>query len=370
MDAILRQLLEASATLAGEHDVKRILHILTDVTKVLLQADICSIFLHDADHDQLWTIVADYINEIRISCDTGIAGHVFRTRETVNIADAYSDPRFSDEVDRRIGYRTKTVLAMPLVNRYDQHIGVVEVINRRDGQSFSAEDSNLLRHIVLYISSTVENAVLSDRLKKSQEEIIYRLTNVTRFKDPETRHHILRVGLISAELARRAGMDPGDCETIRLAAPMHDIGKIGIPDRILLKEGKLDLDEWHTMQTHARVGYEILQGGGSALSETAALIALEHHEHWDGNGYPDGKRGTGISLVGRITAIADVFDALLSRRPYKHAWPADKALEYIRRERGEHFDPELADLFLEAEAAMRAIEETWADDDEQETMPR
>ena len=127
---------------------------------------------------------------------------------------------------------------------------------------------------------------------------------------------------------------------------MHDIGKVGIPDRILLKPGKFDPEEWRIMKTHSLIGYEILKGDDSHLSEIAAIIALDHHEKWDGSGYPNSKKGANISIYGRISALSDVFDALTSKRPYKESWAFDEAFNYIRSQREIHFDPALTDMFF------------------------
>ena len=139
------------------------------------------------------------------------------------------------------------------------------------------------------------------------------------------------------------------------ASPMHDIGKIGVPDGVLLKQGKLDPDEWERMKAHAAIGGAMLSGGRTPLILMAEAIALTHHEKWDGSGYPNGLRGEEIPLVGRIAAIADVFDALTSTRPYKRAWTVEEAVEEIRNQRGRHFDPRLVDVFLEALPALLAI---------------
>lgn len=162
-------------------------------------------------------------------------------------------------------------------------------------------------------------------------------------------------------LGQLAGMDESETELLLNASPMHDIGKIGIPDRILLKPGKLDADEWAVMQTHARIGAELLAGHPAPLLRMARDIALTHHERWDGSGYPEGRQGEAIPLVGRIVAVADVFDALTSARPYKPAWPLDRALAYFAEQRGRHFDPRLVDLFLGNLDAFLAIRERHAE---------
>ena len=176
-------------------------------------------------------------------------------------------------------------------------------------------------------------------------EVVRRLGRAAEYRDNETGLHILRMSKMSANLARHAGLDEADCELILNASPMHDIGKIGIPDAILLKRGKLDADEWRVMQTHTHIGAEILSGHDSELMRMAREIALSHHEKWDGSGYPHGTAGEDIPFAARITAVADVFDALTSERPYKRAWPVTAAIEEITRIAGSHLDPRLVEIF-------------------------
>lgn len=182
-------------------------------------------------------------------------------------------------------------------------------------------------------------------LENSRMEVIRRLGRAAEYKDNETGNHIMRMSKFSQLLARAAGMAPAEVDMILCAAPMHDIGKIGIPDRILLKNGKLDAEEWEIMKTHAEIGSDILSGSDSSLLIMAARIAISHHEKWDGSGYPKGLCGEEIPIEGRICAICDVFDALTSERPYKPAWSIEAALGYIKQSSGQHFDPHLVGLF-------------------------
>ena len=183
-------------------------------------------------------------------------------------------------------------------------------------------------------------------LEKSRYEVIDRLGRAAEYKDNETGNHILRMSQYARFLAKAAGLADEQCDLILLAAPMHDIGKIGIPDNILLKQGKLDPDEWKVMQTHVEIGGKLLSGNDEIpLMKMAKNIALSHHERWDGNGYPNGLSGEEIPLEGRICAISDVFDALTSERLYKEAWPVEKALAFILEGSGKHFDPKLTVLF-------------------------
>ena len=197
------------------------------------------------------------------------------------------------------------------------------------------------------LMATVERLSLADAaLRASQEEVIRRLAHAVEFRDPATGAHLNRMSRTCELLAERAGMGAQRAQLIRIASPMHDIGKIAVSDEILRKPGKLSPEEWVEMRKHPLIGSEILAGSDSELLRLGGLIALTHHERWDGTGYPRGLAGDVIPVEGRIVAVADVFDALTNERPYKAAFEVDHALSVMRAERGRHFDPEYLDLFL------------------------
>jgi len=212
---------------------------------------------------------------------------------------------------------------------------------------------NILEVRLLYKQVRHQNETLEEKVKKrtielenSRYEVIERLGQAAEFKDNETGNHVLRMSKYSRLLAKAKGLPEDTVDLIFLASPMHDIGKIGIPDKILLKPGKLDADEWTIMQTHVTLGAELLSGSDEIpLMKMAKNIALTHHEKWDGSGYPNGISGEDIPIEGRISAICDVFDALTSDRPYKKAWSVEKTMDLIREESGRHFDPGLVPLF-------------------------
>lgn len=194
---------------------------------------------------------------------------------------------------------------------------------------------------------------LEERVTQATQEIItreretlLRLAKAGEYRDEETGCHVLRMARFSSLIAERLGLSEEERHVIETAAPMHDIGKIGTPDNILLKPGKLDAEELVIMRTHARIGYEILKDSPSKYLQMGAVIAHGHHEKFDGSGYPDGLAGEAIPLPARIVAVADVFDALTSVRPYKHAWSIQDALQYLQAEQGRHFDPACVQAFL------------------------
>lgn len=203
--------------------------------------------------------------------------------------------------------------------------------------------------------------VRTAEVRESRWETIRRLSMAAEHRDPETANHLERMSSYSAILARRAGLDPDRCEEIRLASPMHDIGKLGIPDEILTHDGVFEDHHRAIMNQHTVFGWQILSGSDSTLLETAAIIAYSHHEWWDGRGYPRGLSGTEIPIEGRIVAIADVFDALTSQRRYKRAFSFDEAIAIMAGERGTHFDPDLLDAFLDDLDEVAAIQRAFDD---------
>ncbi|MFU8769082.1 MAG: HD domain-containing phosphohydrolase [Desulfotignum sp.] len=200
-----------------------------------------------------------------------------------------------------------------------------------------------------------------ERIKSVSLEAIYRLTRAAEYKDEDTGSHIQRMSNYAAAIARHMGLGKRVTESVLYATPMHDIGKIGIPDRILSKPGKLDPDEWEVMKQHTVMGARILEGSRTGIIRLGEIVALTHHEKWDGSGYPRGLKGRQIPLAGRIVAIVDVFDALTSKRPYKEAFPLEKSYEIIRQGRGKHFDPNVVDVFFSAQTDILKIKETYQD---------
>lgn len=211
---------------------------------------------------------------------------------------------------------------------------------------------------------TLEKKVASrtKRLKETSNEIIWRLTAASECRDNETGEHIKRMSRYSAAIAKKIGLSSNVTESILLGAPMHDIGKIGIPDKILLKPGKLDAQEWEIMKLHTTIGYNILKDCKVGIVGMGAMIALTHHEKWDGSGYPNGLKGSKIPLAGQIIALADVFDALTSKRPYKEAFSVEKAFGIIEEERWYHFNPKLVNAFFQIKDEILNIKEKYKSD--------
>ena len=203
--------------------------------------------------------------------------------------------------------------------------------------------------------------VRMDELRETRLQIVQRLGRAAEYKDNETGMHVIRMSHFSQLLALAAGCSPAWAEDLLNAAPMHDVGKIGIPDAVLRKPGPLDADEWATMRRHPEIGAEIIGEHPSGVLQLAREIALAHHEKWDGSGYPRGLAGEAIPLSARIVAIADVFDALTTRRPYKEPWPVQEAMNHIAAQAGKHFDPALVALFAPLLPQLLEVRARWAE---------
>ncbi len=238
-----------------------------------------------------------------------------------------------------------------------------------DRMEFAARASNMLalnttrRHLADRAAWLAEEVAKATAVIHAREqELLFRMSRAAEFRDPETGAHIQRMAHFSRLIGAGMGLSVDEQQLILQAAPMHDVGKIGIPDAILLKPGKLTPEEFAIMRGHARLGFELLNGSESKVLQTAASIALAHHEKFDGSGYPAGLVGTAIPLYGRIVAVADVFDALVSERPYKRAWAVERAFAYLANNAGAHFDPACVSAFCEQSEGVLAIRMRFQDE--------
>lgn len=205
--------------------------------------------------------------------------------------------------------------------------------------------------------------IATAKIIQREKETILRLARAGEYRDEGTGNHVVRMAKYSRLIAESLNaFSEQDCEDLEYAAPMHDIGKIGIPDGILLKPGRLNEHEWEIMQSHTTIGHAILSDSQSRYMQIGAVIALNHHERFDGKGYPQGLKGTDIPLIARVVAVADVFDALVTERPYKPAWPKDEALAYLSQQAGTQFDPDCVDAFLSRTDTIKQIQSDYADD--------
>jgi response regulator RpfG family c-di-GMP phosphodiesterase len=211
------------------------------------------------------------------------------------------------------------------------------------------------------VSIAYENVMLREEIEGTQKDMVYMLGEAIETRSRETGQHVRRVAEYCRLIALGMGLTEREAEILHIASPLHDFGKIGIPDGILHHPGALGEHEWAVMKTHAQIGANLLGRSDREILKAASIIAGDHHEKWNGSGYPNGKKGEDIHIYGRICALADVFDALGSKRCYKDAWPLDKILEFLHEQRGEHFDPAMVDWVLENLDQMKKIRKQFPD---------
>lgn len=350
---ILELLFSYMPKIAAERKMDNLLVLMADLGRSIVSADRCSLWLVDEDNGVLWTKVAHGVSELRIPLNAGFVGYSVRTGEPLLIKDAYQDPRFDRRSDEKTHYRTTSVMTVPLMNSMGHVMGVFQAINKQgvnekgEQEIFSIQDLERLSLTAVYSAKTVESAMLNAELEATQREIIHILGDASESRSQETGDHIQRVAEISYTLAKLMGLPEEDVDSIRLAAPMHDLGKVGIPDAILNKPGRFTDEEYAIMKSHSEKGYNMLCNSKRKLLRFAAEIARSHHERWDGRGYPRGIAGEEIPLAARICAVADVLDALSSPRCYKQPWPEEKVKEEFIKQRGAQFQPELVDVLIE-----------------------
>ena len=347
-DEMLQVIFGYVGRIAKEKDINHLLILLADMGREIVVADRCAVWLLDEESNELWTKVAHGVEALHIPAGAGCVGHTIASGEALVINDAYADPHFDKSVDQETGYHTYNIITLPIRNSQGKVFGAYQAVNKMTATlAFNQEDIQHLQLTAIYTGHSLEAAMLHQEIEQTQKEIIYTLAEAGETRSKETGNHVKRVAEYSRILALAYGIDPHEAELIKLASPMHDIGKIGIPDAVLLKPGRLDHGEFEVMKTHASMGYEMFKHSKRPILRAAAIIAHQHHEKWDGSGYPQALTGEDIHIYGRITAVADVFDALGSERVYKKAWELDRILNLFKDERGRHFEPRLVDLFIE-----------------------
>ena len=233
------------------------------------------------------------------------------------------------------------------LQKYAQDLAEVYNSEKEKRKELQMSDQQLVKYADDLNKTILELKTANQELQESYIDTIHRLALAAEYKDEDTGDHIIRMGRYSALIAEKLDLPSKEVQNILYASPMHDVGKIGIPDSILMKPGKLTEEEFTTMKNHSIIGANLLSYSKSEVLKLAEEIAISHHEKWNGKGYPQGLAGEEIPLVGRIVGLADVFDALTSKRPYKDPFPVEKAIDIIKQERGEHFDPDVVDVFLE-----------------------
>jgi HD-GYP domain-containing protein (c-di-GMP phosphodiesterase class II) len=396
--SILNTILEKQEKLHHIRDLNTLLDSLLYETRSLTDSDAGSIFLAEKDKLQFSYVQNDslfrkdflsnkYIytnNQIDIDT-TSIAGYVASTAESLLIDDAYSiDPSypfsFNPYFDQISSYRTVSMLIVPIRTSKNDMVGVLELINRLDGKGtpipFTEDQRFYITQFAFYAGIAIERALLL-------RDVVFKMVKTTELRDPEeTRPHVSRVGAYAVELyqkwAEKHAVPREEVNSfkdiLRISSMLHDIGKVGVTDAILKKREDLTKSEYESIKRHTIYGAQFFENPTSEWDTLAYEVALNHHEKWDGTGYPGaitdihdrnavfgpGKKGSTIPLSGRIVAIADVYDALIFKRAYKDAWEEDRVLFHIKEQSGKHFDPELVSLFFEIYDVIRAIREKWA----------
>jgi len=336
------------AEVSSLKDYDEILEVLAGMGRALTSADRCTIWVVSDDKKTIWTQVAQGIDRLEIPIDSGIVGDAISNGHRELIDDVYEDERFNREIDKHTGYSTKAMMVIPMYDYDDNIIGAFQVINHRGERSqFDARDMERLTLASTYAAETLVSAKLAIEIEETQQEVVFTMGSIGESRSKETGNHVKRVAEYSKLLALAYGMEREEAELLKQASPMHDIGKIAIPDSILNKPGRFDENERHIMNTHAELGYQMIKNSQRPLLKAASIVAYQHHEKWDGTGYPNGLSGKDIHIYGRITALADVFDALGSDRVYKKAWSDERIFKLLKDEKSKHFDPELIDLFFE-----------------------
>ncbi len=378
-DAILR----VCANLTAPRPLEELLDELLSEARNILPCDAAALYLGDADQmmlvcrqngDAKHDVRVALLNlDLRASAAAAaapgdmadpIAAHVAQTGQPLSIVDVHALPReapfrFDESAWEGARIRIVSVLAAPMIDHDGQVVGVLELLNRRgaDGQvaPFTSRDEQTLVSLAAVAAVSVRNARLHEQLSLSHLDTILRLASAAEFRDGDTGDHIRRMSLYCEAVARALGRSADWARRILFASPMHDVGKLAIPDAILKKPGPLTAEERHVMQEHTVVGARLLSGAYNDILVMAERIAMGHHERWDGKGYPNGLSGPEIPEEARIAAVADVFDALTNQRIYKPAFSFTEAMQLMAAEGGRHFDPTVLEAFLSIRGDLESI---------------
>ena len=350
-----RVILEAAQAIGRIMPISELLSIITKLTSEIIGADRSTVFIYDRDAHELWSMVAEGEKEIRFSADKGIAGAVVATGETLNIPEVYDDERFNKDIDRQTGYRTKSILSMPLFDKEGEAMGVFQVLNKLsvsgrldDSLPFDSDDEKLLTMLGAQAAVSIENNLLYKQRHEMFDSFIETLSGAIDARDKITSNHIRNVTRYTLGIAREMGLAANLREILRVAALLHDFGKIGIRDRILCKPGRFTPDEFEEMKTHAVLTRELLDKikFERQLRDVPA-IAAGHHEKLDGSGYPESLIGEEVPIGARIIAVADIFDALTQKRHYKEPMNTERAFSILREEvERNHLDGRCVESFI------------------------
>ena len=339
-------LMELSALINSSLDVKEIRKRTIEAAVRLVDAETGSLLFLDDKTGGLFFDVAlgekgEYIKTLHLKKGQGIAGWVAEHQEPVIINDVQNDPRFFKDADKKSALETRAMICLP-VRLKEKPVGVLEAINKRHGQ-FESGDVELLTALSNQVAVAIENARLYEELKETFYDIVYALAEAIEKRDPYTGEHTKRVMEYSLTIGKTMGLSQKEMMNLRLSAILHDIGKIGIRDNLLLKNERLTVDEYNAIMMHAVYGAEML----AHIRQLKDIIpgVKWHHEKYDGSGYPDGLEGEDIPVIARIISVADTFDAMTTDRPYRKGLSVKAAMEELKRYAGAQFDPDAVDAF-------------------------
>jgi HD-GYP domain-containing protein (c-di-GMP phosphodiesterase class II) len=380
------QLLNVGIALSSVHDLQKLLDLILLEARRLTQADAGTLYLVKGNtllfrvsqcqslserlgEERMRQLYQSF--EMPVSPDS-IAGFSVLTKQVLNIPDVKRIPpeasyHYNPAWDQKAGYDSRSMMTVPMLNRENKVVGVLQLINAMsDGRviPFRREHQRLASSLASQAAVAIENAELTEDLKQAHLDTIFRLGVAAEYRDKETANHIKRMSHYCALIARGMGWSEEAVETLLWSSLMHDVGKLGIPDCILQKPGRLTAEERKVMELHTTIGGSILKGARAPVLLKSRVVALTHHEKFDGTGYPRGLKGEKIPLEGRITILADVFDALSSKRVYKEAMPEAEVLRILTEGRGTHFDPAILDVFLGGMEEVRNIKDRYTDREE------
>jgi len=341
-------LIEFGKKVSAQRNIEKLLSLLTEEACHILEAERATVFILDKDEKKLWSLVGVGLRsqKIEIPHDKGIAGFVAQKGISLNIPDAYKDDRFNKEVDKKTGFITKTILAVPMKNLKGEVIGVFQVLNKKD-TVFTSEDEEVLNIISSQAAISIENSQLYTQLKEAFSSFIEALAETLDARDHITSGHTLRVANLSMLIGKKMGFSDNELEILHHSAWLHDIGKIGVRESVLTKPGRLTDEEFEHMKEHTIITRQILEKIKFPKNmKLIPLIASSHHERYDGKGYNRGLKKTEIPLEARIIMVADVFDAITSKRHYREPMPILQVLEIIEKGKGTQFDPKVVEVFF------------------------
>ncbi|MBI5968146.1 MAG: GAF domain-containing protein [Deltaproteobacteria bacterium] len=380
------ELLNVGIALSSVHDLERLLDLILQEARRLTRADAGTLYLV-RDSKLIFKVsqcqsLSDRLGEGRMRqvyqsyempiSRESIAGYAALTKKVLNISNVKEIPeeapyRYNRSWDERAGYSTQSMMVVPMLNREDKVVGVFQLINALSIGGvvpFLAEYEKLASSLASQAAVAIENAELTEDLKQAHLDTIFRLGVAAEYRDKETANHIKRMSNYCASIAESLGWSKEAVNMTLWSSLMHDVGKLGIPDAILQKPGRLTPEERRIMEYHTIIGGNILRGSEAAVLKQSRIIALTHHERFDGTGYPRGLKGEAIPVEGRITIMADVFDALSSRRVYKSAFSEEEVLCIMGEGRGSIFDPIILDKFLSRLEAVREIQRRYGEREE------